>query len=65
MGIFVSINGFKRTVNDFLKLIAESYVKIVLISGKDIDEMFAENKDFLFLLRNKFKENVLLQKEKT
>ena len=65
MGIFVSVNGFKRTVNDFLKLKAESYVKIVLISGKDIDEMFAENKDFSFLLEKKFIENVLLQKEKT
>lgn len=63
LGIFLSVNGFTKGVRDFLKSKAESDVKIMLVSGKDIDEMFAKNKDFLSLLEEKFTKNILLMKE--
>lgn len=41
LGIFVSVNGFTRSVTDFLMSRAEDDVKIVLISGKDIETLAA------------------------
>ncbi|MBU7047823.1 MAG: restriction endonuclease [Theionarchaea archaeon] len=63
LGIFVSVKGFKRTVNDFLKSKAESDIKVVLISGDDIDNMFAMNQDIVTLIEEKFKRNIILMRE--
>jgi hypothetical protein len=63
LGIFVSVKGFKRTVNDFLKSKAESDIKVVLISGDDIDNMFAMNQDIVSLIEEKFKRNIILMRE--
>jgi len=63
MGIFISVRGFTTAVKDFLKSKSQSDIRILLISGNDIDEMFNKNRNFSFLIKDKFTKNILLMKE--